>query len=155
MNIKQDIVKISIRLSKSPAILEYFEDTFRTRNYGAERATEIYPVLREEALNSLKRAFTFYELGLLSKIMESAIDRFEVSKEIFIQKIKETMKIRTSLTAKEKGNILGIVHKIEMLNFYQVVVLSEWLCSYHSFSEAYKSQKKRKMTFRKYAKKLI
>lgn len=155
MNIKQDIVKISIRLSKSPAIMEYFEDTFRTRNYGAERAAEIYPVLREEALSSLQGLFSFEELDLLAKLMESAIDRFEISKEIFIQKIKETLKIRTSFKPKEKEKIGVIVHKIEMLSFYQAVILSEWLCSYHSLSETYKGQKKRKMSFRKYAEKLI
>lgn len=151
----QKFVRVTVRLLKSPAIYEYFHDTFRTRSYGAERAAEIYPILREFALNSLKGMFTFEELELLLRIMESAIDRFELTKEIFIQKIQSMTGIRTSLTQAEREMAAGIVQKVEKMNFYEAVILSEWICSYHSFSETYKGQKKRKTKFQEYAQRLL
>jgi hypothetical protein len=151
---KESFVRISVRLT-IPAVSEYYNDTFRTRNFGAERAAEIYPIFRVEGLNSLKGIFTFDELELLSKIMESAADRFELSKEIFIQKINRVIGILTSLKPGEKGMVPGIIQKIEKLNFYEAVILSEWLCSYHSFSETYKGKKNQKKNFKDYAQKLI
>jgi len=151
----QNFVRITLRLTKSPAILEYFSDTFRTRSYGAERAAEIYPLFREEALKSLKGVFTFDELELLSKIMESAIDRFELSKEIFLQKIQIYQGLHTSLKPVEKEMVTVIIQKIGKLNSYEAIVLSEWLCSYHSFYEIYKGQKKRKKKFEDYAQRLL
>jgi hypothetical protein len=142
-------------MSKAPAILEYFEDTFRTRSYGAERAAEIYPIFREKSLNALKGVFTFAELELLLKIIGSSIDRFELSKEILIQKIQIMMDVRTSLKPGEKEMVPGIIQKIEKLTFHDAVVLSEWLCSFYSFSETYKGQKKRKKSFEDYAQRLL
>jgi len=150
-----DRVTLVVRLSKAPAILKYYGDIFRTRNYGAERAAEIYPVLREEALSSLKGVFAFEELKLLMEIMNSVTDRFELSQDIFIQKIKEMMKFHTFLSAEEKGMVQGIIDKIEKMSFYEAIVLSEWICSYHSFSERYKGQKKHKKRFKNYAQQLI
>lgn len=151
---KESFVRISVRLT-IPAVSEYYNDTFRTRNFGAERAAEIYPIFRVEGLNSLKGIFTFDELELLSKIMESAADRFELSKEIFIQKINRVIGILISLKPGEKGMVPGIIQKIEKLNFYEAVILSEWLCSYHSFSETYKGKKNQKKSFKDYAQHLL
>ena len=148
-------INITVKFFKSPIIYEYYENLFRTRNYGAERAAEIYPVLREEALNSLKGVLTFEEIELLMKILNSSIDRFELSKEIFIQKFKEMMKVHTSLTPEDKEMARLIVEKIGKMNFYEAVVLSEWLCTYQSYSETYKGQKKHKINLIKYAERLL
>jgi hypothetical protein len=150
-----DKVNITVKFFKSPIVYEYYENRFRTRNYGAERAAEIYPILREEALNSLKGVFTLEEIELLIKILKSSIDRFEFSKEIFIQKIQEIMKLHTSLDEEEKKMALRIVEKIDKMIFFVAVIFSEWLCTYQSYSETYKGQKKNKISFKEYAKRLI
>ena len=148
-------VNITVKFFKSPIIYEYYESLFRSRNYGAERAAEIYPILREEALNSLKGVFSFEEIELLMKILKSSIDRFELSKNIFVQKIKEIMKIHTSLIREEKEMALGIVEKIEKMNSYEAVIFSEWLSTYQSYSETFKGQNKHKISLKKYAERLL
>ena len=153
--IYHDKINITVKFFKSPIIYEYYENLFRTRNYGAERAAEIYPILRENALSSIKGVFTFAEIELLMKILDSSIDRFEFSKEILIQKIEEIMKVHTSLTREEKEMVRPIVEKIGKLNFYEAVVLSEWLCTFQSFSETYKGQKKKKISLKNYAERLL
>jgi len=151
----QEKINITVKFFKSPIIYEYYEKLFRTRNYGAERAAEIYPVFRENALSSIKGVFTFAEIELLMKILDSSIDRFEFSKEILIQKIEEIIKVHTSLTRKEKEMVRPIVEKIGKMNFYEAVVLSEWLCTFKSFSQIYKGQKKKKVTLKNYAERLL
>lgn len=149
---KYDKIFINIRF-KSEIIERYYTDIFRTKSFGGERAAEIYPILREYALDLTKGVFSFEEIELLFKILGPLIDRFEISKEVFIQKIRDSIRIQPSLTVEQKEVIDQIINKIEKLSFFQVVILSEWISSYYSYSE--EKYSKKKVSLKKYAARLL
>lgn len=143
-------IHIVIRLDESPIVSDYYKASYRTKTYGAQRAAEIYPVLREHALASIKGVFTFDEIKLLMSILKSRIDRFEISKEILIKKIEEITKIQPSL---KDGKADEIISKIEQFDFYQSVVFSEWISTYLSYTES--GRIKTKVSLKKYAENLL
>jgi hypothetical protein len=151
---KEERIHICIYLSKSPVIVDYYEGTFRTKSYGAERAAEIYPILREHALEEMKGVFLYEELELLVKILTLGKERFEISKDNLIKKINDSILLQPALTSKQKEMIVQIVKKIEKLGFSQAIVLSEWFSTFNSLSETYKGKKK-SITFKKYAARLL
>jgi hypothetical protein len=154
IGLKPDKVHLNIPLYKSRIIASYYDAAFRTRTYGAERAAEIYPILREHALETMKGLFSFEEIDLMFEIMNLGRIRFEISKESVIQKIKESVVLQPYLTVEQKGSIGEIIKKIERLDFYQVIILTEWLSTYNSLSETYK-WKKKSMTLEEYAARLL
>lgn len=150
----KDQINITIRI-QSPVVSNYYRDKnlFRTKNYAAERAAEIYPHTRKYTLNTLREQFQKVEIKLLIRILSSEKDPgFVTSVDMFILKIKETVKLM-SLKDDEEEMIKRIIIKIKKMNFYHVVVLSEWLVTYIAFDAAYKGKKS--ISFNDYVKKLI
>ncbi|MCK4762543.1 MAG: hypothetical protein KAW12_10135 [Candidatus Aminicenantes bacterium] len=149
-----DQMQITIRM-QSPVISSYYRDksVFRTKNYAAERAAEIYPYIREFTLNSLRGKFQKEEIQLLTKIFSLQREPgFMTSVEIFSGKIEETATLM-NLKDDEKEMLQNILSKIRELDVYQVVVFSEWLVTFLAFSATYKGIKK--ISFNDYVKKLL
>ena len=143
-------IHVVIRVDDSAVLSDYYKSSYRTKSYGVQRAAEIYPIIREHALESIKGVFTFDEIKLLMRILKSTAERFEISKEILIKKIEEMVKIQPSL---KNENIDGITAKINRFDFYQAIVFSEWLSTYLSHSES--GRIKTKVTLKKYAESLL
>lgn len=152
--IKDEKLCIYLRVNKYKIIKDYYENSFRTKSFGAERASEIYPILREHALEKMKGLFSYEELEMLLNILNLGTDRFEISKDVIIQKIKDSMTLQPSLTAKQKEMIDRIINKIDKLDFYQAIILSEWLATYNSYLESYRG-KKQTISLKKYAERLL
>jgi hypothetical protein len=154
IGIKPDKVHLNIPLYKSRIIASYYDATFRTRSYGAERAAEIYPILREHALDSMKGLFSFEEIDIMFEILNLGRIRFEISRDSVVQKIKDSIVLQPYLTVEQKELVGQILKKFEQLDFYQVIILTEWIATYNSLSETYKGKRK-SMTLEEYAKRLL
>ena len=153
-------VKIDVSIF-DPIAEKYFTDTkkFRTRNFGAARAAEIYPHLREIALDSFKGVFDKNELEFLLQILSLLRDqRFVQSVPALEAAINDNIKFvddefRSNETAE------AIISKIKDLENWKVMIFTEFLSTYLSFQETYKGKGKvsgtSKVKFDDYIKRLL
>lgn len=147
-------LNITVRIY-SPLIDRYYGDRaiFRSKNYAAERAAEIYPHLREIVLDSLKGVFEKREIALLADIFRSDRDpKFLTSADTLRDKIKANTKFM-KLKDEEKEMIPGILAKIEEFDSFKAIVFTEWLATFISFEGVYKQ--KVKVKFDEYVKRLL
>ena len=151
-----DKIHITIRLY-SMLVENYYTDNkiFRSKNYAAERAAEIYPHLRELALDSLKGMFEKKEIELLIEIFKLDREpRFVTSINTLTDKIKEHIKFM-NLAKEDKNVIEKIISKIQKLDSFKVIVFTEWLVTYISFGGVFKGKSKVKIKFDDYVKRLL
>ncbi len=105
--------------------IEYLKDNFNSNNHGAEIAIDIFPHIREHALDSMKGVFSEEEINRLidlfrkDKNPRSKPDIVK-SKESFIAKIR-------SLERLSRTDFEEILKKIDGMNFYQIIFLSEFI----------------------------
>lgn len=136
-------VKIDVSIF-DPIAEKYYTDTtkFRTRNFGASRAAEVYPHIREIALDSLKGVFDKKEIEFLLEILKLLKDhRFVTSASALIAAINDNIKFISDEFVL-KGKIGEIVSRIETLDDWKVMILTEFLSTFLSFQEVYKGKGK-------------
>ena len=136
-------VKIDVSIF-DPIAEKYYTDTkrFRTRNFAASRAAEVYPYIREIALDSLKGIFDKKEIEFLIEILSLLKDlRFVTSALALTAAVNDNLRF-ISDEKRLPETVKGIMTKVKTIDNCRIMVLTEFLSTYLSFQEAYKGKGK-------------
>jgi hypothetical protein len=110
--------------------IEYYQENYKTLNYGGERAIEFFPILRKIAHYDLRNLFTENELKFFVDIYsDHVLNSLDTHRESLLAYINYSVDIDRA-DEKWEINKEGLIEIVEKFNDFQAFFLVEWAVTF-------------------------